>query len=159
MTSITVGEATPLASLVSRIATEADRWGGDVRLKIMAHGEHYAGSQGGAGVQICHEGLHLNTLELFRPLRNKIDHGIWIYACGTAFITPGCEGRDGDGNVLCSRLAQITQAFVRASTATQRYVYGFLIFWPEISFGRWEGTVLTYGPRGDVVEVENSPEQ
>ena len=78
---------------------------------------------------------------------------IEILGCGAAYITPGCEGRDGDGNVLCSRLATIAQTFVRASTATQEYSLD------GCDFGPWEGTVLTYGPTGAVVKVEQDPKQ
>lgn len=27
----------------------------------------------------------------------------------------------------------------------------------NLDFGAWEGTVLTYGPRGDVANVEHAP--
>ncbi len=52
---------------------------------------------------------------------------------------------------LCSRLAKVTGAPVRASTATQYYNA------KTMDFGAWEGTVLTYGPKGDVINVETNP--
>lgn len=107
-------------------------------------------SQGGAGLQFCKEGLNVETIGAFKQLNGWLD---WfdIYSCGTAFITPGHEGRSGDGNILCSRLAQYMQVPVRASTATQYYDAA------TMDFGEWEGTVLTYGPKGNVIKVENSP--
>jgi len=53
--------------------------------------------------------------------------------------------------VLCYKLAQITGAKVRASTATQIYDL------KTMDFGSWEGTVLTYGPTGSLVRVEHAP--
>jgi len=106
-------------------------------------------SQGGSGVQFCKENITLGTVARFAPLRGLLK-GIDLLACGAAYITPGFEGREGDGNLLCCRLAQTTQTFVRASTATQLY-YGL----PAIDFGEWEGTVLTYASSGAVVKVEH----
>lgn len=82
-------------------------------------------------------------------------NGVDLYACGVAYITPKYEGKVGDGNILCSRMAQILGTCVRASTATQYYNPGTAA--SGLDFGRWEGTVLTYGPRGDVVNVEHDP--
>lgn len=143
-------------------------YGGDVYLRIAAHGyetavmdhlplasgsqsriESVHQSQGGSGIQFCKENITLSTLAKF-SLLNGLLKGIDLLACGAAYITPGFEGREGDGNLLCYRLAQITQTFVRASTATQLY-YGL----PTIDFGEWEGTVLTYAPSGAVVKVEH----
>jgi hypothetical protein len=163
-----VDDATPIDWPVLWTKTKSDLYKGDVYLRIAAHGyetavmdhlplatgtttrvESVSYSQGGAGVQFCKENLTLTTLTRFSPLRGLLK-GIDLLACGAAYITPGFEGREGDGNVLCSRLAQVTQTYVRASTATQTY-YGL----PTIDFGEWEGTVLTYGPSGAVVKVEH----
>ena len=159
---------TPIDWPVLWTKTRSDAYGGDVYLRIAAHGyetavmdhlplatgfrtqvESVSQSQGGSGVQFCKENIVLGTLARFTPLRGVLK-GIDLLACGAAYITPGFEGREGDGNILCSRLAQITQTFVRASTATQLY-YGL----PAIDFGEWEGTVLTYGPTGAVMKVEH----
>jgi hypothetical protein len=149
-------------------------YGGNVCLKILAHGFEqrtsydplagenftYAGgfkrpvqiagySQGGAGIQFCKENIRLGTLDKFSPLNGKIK-AIDLMACGAAYITPGFEGKDGDGNFLCYRLAQITHTYLRASTATQIY---FEL--PTIEFGAWEGTVITYTPEGGLYKAEN----
>jgi hypothetical protein len=56
------------------------------------------------------------------------------------------------------KMAQTLQTNVRASTATQ--VYAAREGWPfapHLDFGLWEGTVLTYGPKGNVIKVEQGP--
>jgi hypothetical protein len=160
---------TPISWPISWIHQRAKAHNSEyVWLKILAHGYETPGlplatgwsttrestqgySQGGSGIQFCKEGLTLHTIALFKPLFEWLD---WtdIYSCGAAFITPGHEGRYGDGNILCSRLAQILGSPVRASTATQYYD-------PDgTNFGAWEGTVLTYGPKGNVINVEHNPQ-
>ena len=170
---------TPMEWPVNWAKLKSALYRGDVSLKILAHGfEQWIGknrfdqnatwatggnvrslppprpspsiySQGGAGIQFCSDNLRLSTLSKFAPLRGLLK-GIDLMGCGAAYITPGFEGTDGDGNLLCSRLAQITQCYVRASTATQVY-----LMLPTVDFGVWEGTVFTYGPSGGVVKVEN----
>jgi len=108
-------------------------------------------SQGGGGIQFCRDGILLGTIHQFEKLKGKVKL-IEILGCGAAYITPGFEGRDGDGNLLCYRLAQITQAYVRASTATQWFDPT-----PVIDFGRWEGTVITYAPNGGLAKVQYAP--
>jgi hypothetical protein len=163
-----VDENTPLDWPVLWTKGKSDAYGGDAYLRIAAHGyetavmdhlplatgfqkrvESVSYSQGGSGIQFCKENITLSTLSRFSLLRGLLK-GIDLLACGAAYITPGFEGKEGDGNLLCSRLAQIANTFVRASTATQLY-YGL----PTINFGEWEGTVLTYGPTGAVVKVEH----
>jgi hypothetical protein len=155
---------TPLSWPLLWVASEAGNEGNSL-LKIIAHGlgiyvASLAGnygarvpvvSQGGSGLKFCREGITLATLPQFSAWRGKLRQ-IEILGCGAAYITPGYEGKEGDGNLLCSRLAQITQANVRASTATQMYNLA------TMDMGSWEGTVLTYGPLGDVIRVEQAPE-
>lgn len=172
---------TPLSWPIDWAQKKAKEYKGDVHLKIMAHGtgmeieckaeeedrkaracrieerhKKCKFSQGGGGILFCREWIRPGTLHMFKPLRDKLK-GIDLLACGTAYITPGYNGKRGDGNYLCYRMAQITKTYVRASSATQYY-------FPKgnddaIDFGRWEGTVLTYGPKGNVVKVQTSPEK
>ncbi len=163
---------TPIDWPVAWARQRSDAYGGDVYLKILAHGwepqlpgsatrAYRSGivtqtpmySQGGGGIMFCKEDIRLATLHHFAPLRGKLQ-GIDLLACGAAYITPGLEGRDGDGNLLCYRLAQVTGTYVRASTATQYYNDGLRPGAP-INFGPWEGTVITYGPSGSVYKVES----
>jgi hypothetical protein len=53
-------------------------------------------------------------------------------------------------------MAKMLNTFVRACTATQRYILGAA--GSGLDFGRREGTVLTYGPTGRVVNVEHAPQ-
>jgi hypothetical protein len=156
--SYRVDARTPLANFVVAALTEYFSAPGDIRIKILAHGYHQPGSQGGSGIQFCQEDIKLSTLTKLNALRGYVNGGIELFSCGAAYITPGSNGGDGDGNVLCSRLAQTVQCSVRASTATQYYSNSFLFWDTDIDFGQWEGTVLTYGPRGNVASVEQAPD-
>jgi hypothetical protein len=153
-----VDQNTPLNWPVLWLSDISKDNGGDVYLKIMAHGIETKTSQGGYGIWFCKEGINLTTLEQLKPLFGKVKK-IDLLACGAAYITPGCEGKEGDGNLLCYRLAQVTGAYVRASTATQLYTVSGDWAWSHdpLDFGPWEGTVLTYGPTGGVVKVEHAP--
>jgi len=159
---------TPISWPISRILSRAkfyNSW--YVWLKILAHDYETPGlplatgfstwrestegnSQGGYGIQFCNEGLNLYTIQKFSVLFEWLD---WtdLYSCGAAFITPRHEGRYGDGNTLCSRLAQTLGSPVRASTSAQHYDQ------KGMDFGAWEGTVLTYGPKGNVINLEYNP--
>jgi hypothetical protein len=161
-----VDQYVPLASIVAWILGKAIHYNSSyVWLKIIAHGftTPQAGlatgyssptvteySQGGMGIQLGQEAITLQTVSKFRHLFEWLD---WtdIRSCGAAYITPGYEGRIGDGNILCSRLAQALGCPVRASTATQYDRLG------NLNGTAWEGTVLTYGPKGNVINVENNP--
>jgi len=167
-----VDDKTPIDWPIAWARQRADACGGDACLKILAHGSAqklpYAAtktyrsgivtqtptfSQGGAGIVFCHDNIRLDTLTRFTPLSGKLK-GIDLMGCGAAYITPGFEGTDGDGNLLCYRLAQITRTYVRASTATQMYNVG-VQQWLPVDFGAWEGTVITYAPNGSVYKMES----
>jgi hypothetical protein len=151
---------TPLSWPISWVASRSAKYAGDVRVRLMAHGieigmvaagvvmdsplrshiqRNRIQSQGGWGLEFCAQNLTLDTLKEFSPWYGKVRQ-IDILGCGIAYITPGREGKAGDGNLLCYRLAQITGSYVRASTAAQNYV--------GMDFGPWEGTVITYAPTG-----------
>jgi hypothetical protein len=156
-----VDEDDTLSSMIAWVVGKSAQYGGDVRLKLMAHGITAASvpdalidgprtsgvqratiaSQGGFGLNLCKEGLSLQTVQRFYPWHRKIKQ-IDILGCAAAYITPGREGKIGDGNLLCLKLAQITGSYVRASTAPQEYNTH------TIDFGPWEGFVITYSPTG-----------
>jgi len=111
-----------------------------------ARGEWYA--HGGYGLELTADHVTLANVRQFHVLAGKL-WAIAVRGCAAARIDIGHAGTYGDGNMLCSRLAQVTQAYVQASTALQQYnASGFL---------PWQGTVLLYGPRGNVVKVEHVP--
>ncbi|WP_329342912.1 DUF4347 domain-containing protein [Streptomyces sp. NBC_00663] len=143
-TVIEVNFDTPLQWFLDSSRDTAAHTADPVRLKIMAHGAP-------AFVQFCRENLALANLPTLGVLRDSFRAGVDLFSCSAAFIAPGA----GDGNVFCSRLAQLLNTSVRASTATQFYTLGSA--GSGLDFGQWEGTVLTYGPRGDVINVEHAP--
>jgi hypothetical protein len=136
---------TPLQWFLDSSAYDAAHAADPVRLKLMAHGAP-------AYVQFCHENLFTTTLPQLGVLKDKFIAGVDLYACSVAFVGPG----DSDGNVFCYTMAKTLNTCVRASTATQEYTLGSA--GSGLDFGRWEGTVLTYGPTGRVVNVENAPQ-
>jgi hypothetical protein len=161
-----VDQNTPLTWPVQWLVSLSDSKKGDVFLKIMAHGGGNSGaprnvvSQGGFGIMFCREWIQVDTLWMLNPLRDKLK-GVDLLSCGAAYITPGFEGKHGDGNFLCYRMAQTLRTTVRASTATQSYqAHGK---WTDshdpMDFGGWEGTVFTYDKTGAVIKVEHKPEK
>jgi len=157
-----VDEFTDLASAIFWIGWKADQYAKNVSLIIMAHGQDTlkrieAGqkiwSPGGSGLIFCRQGITLTTLPMFEPIKGKVKK-IELRACAAAYITAGFEGGAGDGNLLCYKLAQITGAYVRASTADQGYGWyprggGLLDPYPSpLHFDPWRGTVVTYAPTG-----------
>jgi hypothetical protein len=164
-----VDEWTPITWPIAWVLARSANYGGDVRVRIMGHGagpvlyvsqvpdvmagknEEAVVSPGGSGMSFCAECLSLKTVDEFSRWRGKVKN-IDLIGCGVAYITPGYEGKIGDGNFLCMKLAQATQAYVKAATFAQPYDF------KNMSFLRgWVGTVLTYAPSGAVVKVENSP--
>lgn len=146
-----VSQNVRLLEAIAWVVERSRVYGGDVRVRIMAHGAGDGNSAGGFGMWFCRDKLSLSTVPYFSLWRGHVKK-IDLLSCGAAYINHGFEGKSGDGNLLCMRLAQFSQAYVRASTAEQLYS-----FKGATDFGAWEGTVLTYAPSGAVVKVENSP--
>lgn len=140
-----VGESITLAQFAVGFKNWAAGQSDYITLKLWAHGKP-------GQLEFCHEWIWLPTVEQLRPLEPYVSR-IDIYGCQLARIG---SGPNADGNMLCCRLAQITQSHVRASSATQYYDYhggpG-----DSMTFGKWEGTVLTYAPSGAVEKVETNP--
>jgi hypothetical protein len=144
---IQVNQHTPLSSLVQEIANASDRYGSEIRLKIMCHGFEDAHGRGGYGLQLCHENLNLASVNQLAPLNGKLSYYTYIYSCATADVAPGHEGIHGDGRMLCSRIASITGNGLFAADATQVYHHSSLVGMP-IDFGAWEGNVLEFNAAG-----------
>ncbi len=79
---------------------------------------------------------------------NPLVKRIWIVACSAAYIG---KGWTGDGNLFSCAIAKASGAHVTVPTGAQRgernVPYGYI--------DNWEGTVLTYGPLGNVVATKN----
>src|SRR5215831_18558739 len=74
-------------------------------LAILSHGDPGA-------LVFCNEDVHLGNVARFSVLEPYVDR-IDIYGCGVARIG---GTKVSDGNMFCSRLAQVTRSSVRAST-------------------------------------------
>src|SRR5207237_7622384 len=57
---------------------------------------------GGMGLQLCLDGIRVNTAFNFQLLRGML-RLVTIRACAAAEICPTRAGLGGDGNLLCSR--------------------------------------------------------
>lgn len=150
-----VDQTTPLSYFVTRTLSEAAIYNDDVQLIIFAHGYEYHDARGGGyGVQFCREDLQLNTIGQLTPLRGHIHGGIVLLSCAVAHI--GQPGGRGDGNILCSRIAQVTGTCVTGSTMSQTYtqIGGSRLQKAFAVPDAWRGTVLTYGPTGAVELIQ-----
>ena len=156
-----VTKDTPLSVPIQWVVSKSAQYSGRVRVRLIGHGlsggslpevvpisplryevrYRTTWSKGGWGLQFCKENLTVETISNFSAWLGKVKQ-IDILGCAFAYITPGREGKPGDGNFLSYRFAQITGAYVRASTADQYYLVN------GMDFGQWEGTVTTYAPTG-----------
>jgi hypothetical protein len=112
-------------------------------LIINCHGIEYS-KQGGYGLSVG-TGIYMSDVIQFEKIAPYVDR-IYITACQAARITnPGSSF--GDGNLLMGAIAKAANAEVVCSTANQYAP-------PKVPFGHiddYEGTVLVYGPKGNVL--------
>jgi hypothetical protein len=141
-----VDASVPMSHVVGWTGDVAKGAGGLRKFIIMAHG-YASGGRGGYGIQLGQEGLTLKTVDLFELLKGQVK-SIILYSCAAADTAPGKRMSSADGNLLVSRLAVRTGAYVVASSAFQVYTYGGSKNQP-IDFGSWEGDVYLYGPNGN----------
>jgi hypothetical protein len=129
------------------------------RLVIFAHGIQYRDRPGYYGAALCAEDLTIRTVHTFHLISGRFLQ-IDMQVCGFAYMTPGCDNQEGDGNILCQMLADTTNSLVRASTCFQVYSFDRIPVagvpaerWPRqnVDPGQWEGTVLTYAPHRGVI--------
>jgi hypothetical protein len=157
---VRVGRRAPLARMITQVRNIARGRGGDVKLRVYAHG-FVSGTtdRGGYGLQVCQEGITLNTVGRLAAWRDLISGGIDLYCCRAADVDPAAQaGLSGDGVALCRRLAQVTQAFVRAAVEEQWYHRN--PFTHTIDFGGWEGRVFTFSPWAVApIATQDSPER
>lgn len=124
-----------------------------ITLVINCHGvskKHSDGkSYGGYGLSIGTGIKTATDVEAFALIEPYVDR-IYLVACRAAMIANPGDAWNGDGNLFCGAIAKKARAQVVASTARQS---GF----PYIPAGYiddFEGTVYTYGPKGDVLSYE-----
>lgn len=86
----------------------------------------------------------ISHARMFSGLKGLVER-IWLISCEVALIE---KGKYNDGNIFVSEMAKAAGCYIMASTAVQKncpwtYPYG--------QIDSFEGTVLEYGPKGNVV--------
>jgi len=144
--SMQVGEDTPITTAVQRTIARANlSGGGKIRtLILMCHGIEDNGI-GGYGLLFCNEDLTQNTVHMLSPLKGKLEK-IVLLACSAAHTA--VQGGEGDGELLCKRMARATGAWVKASTYRQEYVTWSLSKGFGNDFGDFEGDCWWFDPSG-----------
>ena len=150
---VEAGKHMNLHEMVSRILVIADENGGKIgAIHIMGHGIEEE-EVGGYGVLLCKEELTNNTVHMLRPLRGKVDK-IVLLACSAAHTAKGNTRLDGDGDLFCHRLANLTRTWVKASTFRQEYViWSWAKSWGT-DFGNWEGDAWWFSPDGRKLKAD-----
>jgi len=167
---------TPLSWLIENVISRGKDNGGNVILKIMAHGLP-------GFVQCCrgaflHPTLPLSTtdpakgnlyigpgkggicvadLATLSRLKGSVKR-IEFHSCLVARMGPCFEANGHvcyDGNAFCFQLAQVTGAEVVASIHLQHYWKGTAS--SGMHFGNWNGRVFTWGPAGNIVAMMDYP--
>ncbi len=175
-----VGEDTPLQDFLNRCRSIAYERSGISTLYIMAHGveipfgDHVGG---GYGIMFCQEFIHLDNVEQFALLADKVEH-IVLLVCSAAAVSFDISHVDivrpelsrtfhGDGNELCRQMAIYAQAPVTAAREVQAYsspehcttFAGYELFCSSgiIDFGDWEGSVVQYDALGNITAEWTNP--
>jgi hypothetical protein len=165
---------TPLKWMIDSTIDRGKKNGGNLVLKIMAHGlpgfvqccrgrfshptlpdkvmnnKTYIGPGKG--------GISVSDLNEFRPLAGHVKR-IEFHSCLVARIGPCFEanGHTGyDGNQFCFMLAQAIQGEVSASIHLQYYWEGKGVN-QGMDFGHWNGLVFKWGPMGNIVGKKQFP--
>jgi hypothetical protein len=153
-----VDETTPLQYFVERVLQEVRPYNGDAFLSVHAHGFGMEPYGGGYGVALCREGLTLETIGLLSPLRGHVRGGIFFFSCGVAHVAPDLRWSNGavsrgNGNLLCSRIAQTTAAPVYACEETQ---YSTVLLNGTFAEFPLRGIVWAYDPTGRRCNLEKA---
>jgi hypothetical protein len=136
-----VPHGTPVEKMLGWTAEVAQNspWG---KLETVVFNSHGCGAR-----LLIGEGLMRRHTPNFAVLKGLVNR-IWICGCSVAAIQ---GSGDNDGNLFCCEIAKASEALVTAPTGLQKGE-------KNVGYGHiddWEGTVLTYGPFGNVVAVEN----
>lgn len=124
--------------------------GGVKCLVVNCHGYYGTGTKksgkpksketGGFGLSLG-QGINLGNANLFSQLRGQVKC-IVIIACGTAYVTN--KGMHGDGELLCSKIAKASGAYVVAARKVQSAPNGI----PKNHIDNFEGLVIRFNPSG-----------
>jgi len=93
-----------------------------------------------------------DRFKLLAPDDKPIVDVIYFHSCSVARIAG--PNTASDGNLFCSEIARYAKCQVVASTAVQQTGCYYL---PFGSLDKFEGTVLVYGPKGDVLKSTTYP--
>ena len=98
-----------------------------------------------------------DRFSVLAPNGKPLVERIYLRACKVARIDG--PGSPTDGNLFCSDIAKFAKCVVVASTATQttghvNSMYGAM---PANTLDIFEGTTLTYGPKGNVLSAATNP--
>jgi hypothetical protein len=156
---------TPITWLITCINNNYTAGDSEYVVKIMCHGLP-------GFVQCCNgstlhpqagNGISVADLPFFSritvPLKRLEFHSCLVARIGTCPETNGMVGYDG--NAFCFKLAQTIKAEVKASIHLQYYRDGTLRNGTPtgngIDFGHWNGRVFTWGPGGNIINMEDFP--
>jgi hypothetical protein len=147
--SFPLGGATPVAAALNFVGSQA-RVDELLSLSILCHGyagidtqARVCGDFGGMGLQLGREGVMHSNVGLWQAIRGMVPR-IVVYACGAADTQSHNRGTAADGRYLMGALALATRAEVFAADRIQWYSTRG----GRIDFGRWEGQLLRFDPRG-----------
>ena len=174
---IEVNGDTPLQWVIDSTIDRSNKNGGNIVLKIMAHGlpgfvqcarggfQHPTlpttvtdPAKGNMVIGPGKGGISAADLSALAQLKGHVKR-IEFHSCLVARIGPCFEANGHasyDGNAFCFRLAQATGADVKASIHLQYY-------WPGsgmtngMHFGKWNGQVFNWSPAGNISSIENHP--
>lgn len=156
---------TPFSSITQWVTDQSGQFSGNVTLCILTHGVtgDETETTGGFGFNLGNLWVTTQTVGQLSALANKAK-GVVLPACRVAYISPSRQGPNnttisGDGNALCSAMAQDMQCCLWASTAVQYFTTTQLMCkgGADIHFWGWQGTVLKYSSAGVVVDSRNYP--
>jgi hypothetical protein len=134
----------PVAHIVDWVAAVADT-APDHYLRVVVLTSHGQGGWLALGHGIK-DGLHIADLPLFAKWKNKVAN-VWIISCNAAYRMPDPKY---DGNQFCATLAQVTGAYVVASTDSQYMEIGPVLPWGYVD--TWEGLVRRYEPEHGTID-------
>ncbi len=149
--SLLINASWRLSTVLDWLRDASARYGYIKTLRILCHGfERHGG--GGFGMEFGADNITVRNVHQWSALAGSVAE-IVLHSCSVGHINAyGSFDGPGDGAYLCKRLAASSHAWVIAGVETQYYRRS--LFTDVIDFGRWEGMVLEFSPRGRVRQVK-----